>query len=206
MYGTRRRGGSTGSMLSLVLGLILLGILILFLRQPRSPAGRKGNNQSHPRVDRLHDGSDEPCCRCSLNCDFAPAVWGQDRQDRWRDFALRAARPRARRTARLLRDLDGFADPAFMSCLPSNQFATTLQNYESRRWTSHTRDSGIDRHYGGHRKPNELHSSRRCAGDKSRRSRPWLSKRREPQAQAAERRALKAHPPVIGVENVLNQG
>ena len=33
-----------------------------------------------------------------------------------------------------------------------------------------------------------------------------LSMRREPQAQAAERRALEAHPPAIGVENVLNKG
>ena len=64
----------------------------------------------------------------------------------------------------------------------------------------------VDAAYGGHRKSNELHSSRQCARDKSRRSRPWLSKRREPQAQAAERRALEAHPPVIGVENVLNEG
>jgi hypothetical protein len=39
--------------------------------------------------------------RCSLNCDFAPAASGQDRQDRWRGFASRAARPQARRTAGL---------------------------------------------------------------------------------------------------------
>jgi hypothetical protein len=37
----------------------------------------------------------------SLNCDFAPAASGQDRQDRWRGFASRAARPQARRTAGL---------------------------------------------------------------------------------------------------------
>ena len=44
----------------------------------------------------LSERTSEPCCRSSLYCDLAPAASGQDRQDRWRDFASRSACPQAR--------------------------------------------------------------------------------------------------------------
>ena len=44
----------------------------------------------------LSEGIESHVVRCSLNCDLAPAASGQDRQDRWRDFASRSACPQAR--------------------------------------------------------------------------------------------------------------